>query len=99
LSPIGYSSSAGSKTTVSRARSFGFNNKSIGISFIGTFNSVIPPKTQLHAAQKIIELGVKAKKIASDYKLLGHRQVSKTLSPGDALYNEIKTWPHWSPQP
>ncbi|KYN01812.1 PREDICTED: peptidoglycan-recognition protein LC-like [Cyphomyrmex costatus] len=81
------------------AHSFGFNNRSIGISFIGTFNSVVPPKTQLHAAQKIIELGVKAGKISPDYKLLGHRQVSKTLSPGEALYNEIKKWPHWSPQP
>jgi len=81
------------------AHSFGFNNKSIGISFIGTFNSVVPPKTQLHAAQKIIELGVKAGKIASDYKLLGHRQVSRTLSPGDALYDEITKWPHWSPHP
>ncbi|XP_012532094.1 peptidoglycan-recognition protein LC [Monomorium pharaonis] len=81
------------------AHSFGFNNRSIGISFIGTFNTVVPPKTQLHAAQKIIELGVKGGKIAPDYKLLGHRQVSKTLSPGEALYNEIKKWPHWSPQP
>lgn len=81
------------------AHSFGFNNRSIGISFIGTFNAVKPPKAQLHAAQKIIELGVKAGKIASDYKLLGHRQVSKTLSPGDALYSEIQTWPHWSLKP
>ncbi|KAL0115763.1 hypothetical protein PUN28_010943 [Cardiocondyla obscurior] len=81
------------------AHSFNYNIKSIGISFIGTFNTVVPPKVQLHAAQKIIELGVKAGKIASNYKLLGHRQISQTLSPGDALYNEIKKWPHWSPQP
>lgn len=81
------------------AHAFGYNNRSIGISFIGTFNSVVPPKAQLHAAQRIIELGVKAGKIAKDYKLLGHRQVSKTLSPGDALYSIIKTWPHWVPYP
>lgn len=81
------------------AHAFGYNNKSIGISFIGTFNTVVPPKVQIHAAQKIIELGVKGGKIAKDYKLLGHRQVSKTLSPGDALYSIIKTWPHWSPRP
>jgi len=81
------------------AHSYGYNDKSIGISFIGTFNSVVPPKTQLHAAQKIIELGVKTGKIAPDYKLLGHRQVTNTLSPGNALYNEITKWPHWSPEP
>ncbi|OAD55505.1 Peptidoglycan-recognition protein LE, partial [Eufriesea mexicana] len=81
------------------AHAFGYNNKSIGISFIGTFNTVIPPKIQLHAAQRVIELGVENGKIAKDYKLLGHRQVSRTLSPGDALYSIIKTWPHWSPSP
>ncbi|TGZ49256.1 Peptidoglycan-recognition protein LC [Temnothorax longispinosus] len=61
--------------------------------------SVVPPKLQLRAAQKIIELGVKAGKIAPDYKLLGHRQVSNTVSPRDALYNEIIKWPHWSSEP
>ncbi|XP_076248290.1 peptidoglycan-recognition protein LC isoform X2 [Calliopsis andreniformis] len=81
------------------AHSFGFNNMSIGISFIGTFNSVVPPKGQLYAAQRLIEIGVEQGKIARDYKLLGHRQISRTLSPGDALYNIIKTWPHWSPMP
>lgn len=81
------------------AHSFGFNSKSIGISFIGTFNAVVPPKVQLHAAQKIIELGIEGGKISPDYKLLGHRQVSKTLSPGDALYSIIKKWPNWSPAP
>lgn len=81
------------------AHAFGFNNRSIGISFIGTFNSVKPPKNQLFAAQRLIELGVEGGKIAPDYKLLGHRQISRTLSPGDALYSVIKTWPHWSPMP
>lgn len=81
------------------AHAFGFNNISIGIAFIGTFNSVIPPKNQLYAAQKVIELGVEHGKIAPDYKLLAHRQVSKTLSPGDALYSIIQTWPHWSSVP
>ncbi|CAL7940318.1 unnamed protein product [Xylocopa violacea] len=81
------------------AHSFGFNNKSIGISFIGTFNTVVPPKRQLYAAQRIIELGIEGAKISKDYKLLGHRQISPTLSPGDALFDTIKTWPHWSSKP
>jgi len=87
------------ETATTVAHSYGFNSKSIVISFIDTFNSIVPPKTQLHAAQKMIELGVKTGKIAPDYKLLGHRQVASTESPGKALYNEIKKWPHWSPQP
>nr|XP_033183413.1 peptidoglycan recognition protein 1-like [Bombus vancouverensis nearcticus] len=81
------------------AHSFGFNNISIGISFIGTFNIVIPPTRQLYAAQRLIELGIENGKIAPDYKLLGHRQVFRTSSPGDTLYSAIQTWPHWSPSP
>ncbi|XP_071564588.1 uncharacterized protein [Temnothorax nylanderi] len=79
--------------------SVNYNGISIGIAFIGDFTSVVPPKTQLNAAQKLIEVGLGAGKIALDYKLLGHRQAVKTKSPGDALYNEIKKWPHWSSQP
>lgn len=81
------------------AHAFGYNNISIGISFIGTFNTVKPPKQQLYTVQKLIELGVEKGKIAPDYKLLGHRQVSRTISPGDALYSVIQTWPHWSKEP
>ncbi|XP_017791642.1 PREDICTED: peptidoglycan-recognition protein LE-like [Habropoda laboriosa] len=81
------------------AHSFGYNNISIGISFIGTFNTVEPPKIQLVAAQRLIEIGVEEGKIAPNYKLLGHKQVSRTLSPGDKLYSIIQTWPHWSPEP
>uniref|UniRef100_A0ABD2WL18 Uncharacterized protein n=1 Tax=Trichogramma kaykai TaxID=54128 RepID=A0ABD2WL18_9HYME len=34
-----------------------------------------------------------------DYKLLGHRQVSSTESPGRHLYEAIKKLKHWSPVP
>lgn len=81
------------------AHSFGFNSKSIGICFVGTFNKEVPPQRQIHALKKLIELGVNNKQIATNYKLLGHRQVSETLSPGDVLYSIIKTWDHWSLKP
>nr|XP_046470487.1 peptidoglycan recognition protein-like isoform X2 [Neodiprion pinetum] len=81
------------------AHAYGYNSRSIGISFIGTYNTVAPSDHQMNALQQLIEIGVKSGKIAADYKLLGHRQVSKTPSPGDALYNIITTWPHWSPTP
>ncbi|XP_077260769.1 uncharacterized protein LOC143896670 isoform X2 [Temnothorax americanus] len=77
-----------------------YKRLSIGIAFIGNFNSVVPPITQLNAAKELIKIGVENGKIARDYKLLGHRQVKpSTDSPGDALYNKIKKWPHWSSQP
>ncbi|CAH4038421.1 peptidoglycan-recognition protein LF-like isoform X2 [Pieris brassicae] len=72
-----------------------YNKYSIGIAFIGTFNTIIPPKRQIEACQRLIKLGVKLGKIAKDYKLLAHRQLMSTLSPGDAVFNIIKTWPHF----
>ncbi|XP_067216644.1 peptidoglycan recognition protein-like isoform X2 [Linepithema humile] len=81
------------------SHSFGYDNRSINIVFIGPFHNIKPPEKQLDAAQKLIELGVEIGKIAPDYKLLGLRQIVNNLNPGKALYNIIKTWPHWSPNP
>ncbi|XP_072930536.1 peptidoglycan-recognition protein LC-like isoform X2 [Epargyreus clarus] len=72
-----------------------YNKYSIGIAFIGTFNSEAPTKQQVEACQKLIKLGVELKKLAKDYKLLAHRQLMSTLSPGDRVYNIIKEWPHF----
>ncbi|GBP93660.1 Peptidoglycan-recognition protein LE [Eumeta japonica] len=77
------------------AHTKGYNNISIGISFIGTFNKEAPPQQQLDACMKLIALGVKEGKIAKDYKLLAHRQLMSTRSPGDKLYEILKTWPHF----
>lgn len=77
------------------AHTLGYNKYSIGIAFIGTFNNEVPPKKQLDACQKLIKLGVKLGKLSKDYKLFAHRQLSSTLSPGDKLYEILKTWPHF----
>lgn len=81
------------------AHTFGYNSKSIGIAFIGTFNNVLPPKFQIQAAKKLIEQGVELGYISKDYKVLAARQLSTTQSPGEMLYNDIKTWPHWAKAP
>lgn len=74
----------------------GFNANSICIAFIGKFINVTPPTRQLEAAQKLIEEGVSLKKLADNYNLYGHRQLKATESPGQALYEIIKTWKHWT---
>ncbi|XP_026475105.1 peptidoglycan-recognition protein LC-like [Ctenocephalides felis] len=74
----------------------GYNKISIGIAFIGTFNKIEPTPGQLEAAKKLIEEGVRLGKISPNYKLFGFRQFVASLSPGDALFQEIMTWPHWS---
>ncbi|XP_045510417.1 peptidoglycan-recognition protein LE-like isoform X3 [Colias croceus] len=77
------------------AHTQGYNKYSIGIAFIGTFNNYQPAKQQIEACQKLIARGVQMGKLAKDYKLLAHRQLMSTLSPGDKLYDIIKTWPHF----
>ena len=61
----------------------------------GTFDTVAPPEKQLQQAKDLISISVEKKKLAADYILVGHRELTDTDSPGDALYKIIKTWPRW----
>ncbi|XP_017039600.1 peptidoglycan-recognition protein SD [Drosophila ficusphila] len=74
------------------------NDGSLGIAFIGNFEEQAPSQEALDVAQKLLEQAVKQLQLEDNYKLLGHRQVSATRSPGEALYNLLKQWPHWSEQ-
>ncbi|XP_059616451.1 peptidoglycan-recognition protein LE [Phlebotomus argentipes] len=78
------------------AHTFGYNRKGLGISFVGCFMKTLPPKVSLDVCKLLIEKGVREGYIAPDYKLFGHCQCIPTESPGKMLYEEIKTWPHYS---
>lgn len=101
---IGYNFLIGGDNSIYIGRSWtyvgahtkGYNVDSICFAFIGTFNTVVPPKRQLEAAQKMISEGIKLKKLSADYKLYGHRQFMETASPGKALFEIIKKWDHWT---
>lgn len=74
-----------------------YNEKSIGIALLGTFDEIVPPKRQLLAVQKLIKEGFKLKMIAKDYRLYGHRQIRPQFNnPGLTLYKIIQKWNHWS---
>ncbi|XP_066995625.2 peptidoglycan-recognition protein 2 [Anabrus simplex] len=81
------------------AHTKGFNKKGLGIVLIGNFNDALPPRAQLEAVKKLMECGVELGELSEDFKLLGHRQLVATQSPGVALYLEIQTWPQWVEQP
>ncbi|KAH9631157.1 hypothetical protein HF086_006735 [Spodoptera exigua] len=51
----------------------------------------------MESLKKLIATGVELGYISPDYKLIGHRQVSATECPGQALFNEITTWKHFTP--
>ncbi|XP_052872610.1 peptidoglycan-recognition protein LC-like isoform X1 [Anopheles cruzii] len=78
------------------AHTKGYNVDSICIAFVGTFIKMKPPIAQLSAAKQLIQMGLDNNYIASNYSLYGHRQLAPFESPGQALYDIIKTWPHWS---
>ena len=104
---IGYSFLVGGDGSVYEGRGWdiegaftlGYNRLAIGISFIGTFMSELPTPKQLQAGKQLIDLGVKLGKISPEYKLLAHRQLSSTESPGLAFYKLLMTWPHWAEKP
>ena len=104
---IGYSFLVGGDGSVYKGRgwdiesafAYGYNRRAIDIGFIGTFTSEVPTPKQLQAGQQLIDEGLKQGKISTEYKLLAHRQVSSTESPGLAFFTLLKTWPHWAEQP
>nr|XP_014093365.2 peptidoglycan-recognition protein SD [Bactrocera oleae] len=73
-----------------------YNNGSLSVAFIGTFENYPPTDQALEVAQSLLAMGVRTVKLVEDYKVLGHRQLSATLSPGTVLYKIVKQWPHWS---
>ncbi|KAJ8687418.1 hypothetical protein QAD02_023212 [Eretmocerus hayati] len=81
------------------AHTHNYNNRSIGLAFVGDFIYVSPTKEQIASARKLLDFGVKIGKLSKNYKLLGQRQLAHTQSPGDKLYNIIRTWEHWTNNP
>lgn len=61
----------------------------------------LPNSSALNAAKELIKCGIDLNKICTEdeYILIGHKQVASTECPGQALYNEIKTWPRYEPHP
>lgn len=73
-----------------------YNRISIGIAFIGDFDHMEPTEQQLKACLLLMDEGVRLKKLKPEYKIYGHRQLLATQSPGEKLYNIIKTWKHFA---
>jgi len=104
---IGYNFLVGEDGNVYEGRGWGktgahapdFNSKSIGICVIGSFSSTAPNSAAQKAVQDLIANGVASGQISSNYKLAGHRQVTATDCPGNAFYNVITGWPHWTSSP
>lgn len=49
----------------------------------------------MKAATDLLKCGVDEGHLKSDYKVVAHRQLQATESPGRKLYREIRKWPEW----
>uniref|UniRef100_A0A1I8P2P3 Peptidoglycan recognition protein family domain-containing protein n=1 Tax=Stomoxys calcitrans TaxID=35570 RepID=A0A1I8P2P3_STOCA len=74
----------------------GYNYDSVGIAFIGNFDSDKATEAQLTACLQLLEEGVRLEKLVSNYIVNGALQLSATRSPGKFLYNAIRKWDHWT---
>ncbi|XP_068081280.1 peptidoglycan-recognition protein SC2 isoform X2 [Anabrus simplex] len=70
-------------------------NRALGVAFIGNFEKTTPSPKQLAEARLFLSESVKRKKLYAGYQLVGARQLDETESPGQKLYDIIKTWQHW----
>ncbi|CAF1234774.1 unnamed protein product [Rotaria magnacalcarata] len=77
------------------AHTYGYNSQSIGISVIGDYMSQKPNSAALNSVKALIECGISRGYISSTYTLRGHRDLDSTSCPGNAFYNEIKTWTNY----
>lgn len=67
----------------------------IDIAFIGSYAYDNLTQSMIEAAQLLLQDGVDQNKLKKDYKLVAHNQTANTESPGDHVYKEIITWPHY----
>ncbi|KAJ8687419.1 hypothetical protein QAD02_023213 [Eretmocerus hayati] len=76
----------------------GYDSKSLGIAFIGDFESKSPREEQVNGVKNFLEYAVSQNKLTKDYKLIGQNQVpdEHTNSPGSKVSKIIKTWEHWT---
>ncbi|XP_006159927.1 peptidoglycan recognition protein 3 [Tupaia chinensis] len=77
------------------SHTYGYNDIALGIAFIGNFIEKPPNAAALEAAQDLIHCAVEKGYLTPNYLLVGHSDVTNILSPGQALYNIISTWPHF----
>ncbi|XP_030382253.1 peptidoglycan-recognition protein SC1a/b-like [Scaptodrosophila lebanonensis] len=73
-----------------------WNSWSIGISFMGNYNYDTLEPNMISAAKELLQDAVNRGQLSSGYVLYGHRQVSATECPGTHIWNEIRSWTHWS---
>lgn len=79
------------------AHTRGYNSRGFGVAFVGNYTGSLPSEAALNTARDVLpSCAIRAGLLKPDYKLLGHRQLVHTDCPGNALFNLLRTWPHFT---
>uniref|UniRef100_G1P4V7 Peptidoglycan recognition protein 2 n=1 Tax=Myotis lucifugus TaxID=59463 RepID=G1P4V7_MYOLU len=101
---IGYSFVVGSDGYVYEGRGWhrvgahtlGHNSRGFGVAFVGNYTAELPAEAALRTVRDTLpRCAVRAGFLRPDYTLLGHRQLVRTECPGDALFHQLRSWPHF----
>ena len=103
-SDIGYSFLVGQDGNIYEGRGWhhvgahtkGHNSRGFAASFMGNFTTHLPNAASLNATKLLIACGIQKGFISHSYVLYGHRDKGNTTCPGDRLYHEIRSWPHYN---
>ena len=80
------------------AHTLGWNNISVSFGVMGDYTDHLPAKAALQAITDLIYRGVALRKLTPDFRLYGHRDARPMFeSPGEKLYQLIRTWSHYDP--
>uniref|UniRef100_A0A8C8SPZ3 Peptidoglycan-recognition protein n=1 Tax=Pelusios castaneus TaxID=367368 RepID=A0A8C8SPZ3_9SAUR len=77
------------------AHTFGYNDISLGIAFIGDFTGRSPNAAAWTALKHLLSSAFTDGYLSSHYLLMAHGDVSNTISPGQPIRNILKKWPHY----
>ncbi|NWZ88880.1 PGRP2 amidase, partial [Nesospiza acunhae] len=99
---IGYSFVVGSDGYLYEGRGWhwvgahtkGYNTQGFGIGIVGDFTATLPdPDTLALVRDELLPCAVRFGHIRPGFILRGHRQLGHTDCPGNALFQEIQSWP------
>ncbi|KAL9822869.1 LOW QUALITY PROTEIN: N-acetylmuramoyl-L-alanine amidase-like [Geothlypis trichas] len=105
---IGYSFVVGSDGYLYEGRGWhwvgahtkGYNTQGFGIGIVGDFTTTLPdPDTLALVRDELLPCAVRFGHIRPDFILRGHRQLGHTDCPGNALFQEIQSWPGFQGTP
>lgn len=78
------------------AHTYRHNSLGFGVAFVGNYTAALPTEAAMRSVRdEFPGCALRAGFLRPQYKVLGHRQLVSTDCPGDALFEELRTWPHF----